>query len=103
METFLKKLDRVLRGEFHGASTELDRWEGRRLAGGFLVWKGFLGIDPEDRVKRVYEALRHRLQERELERIALIMPVTPLEMRLRREQLEQEEAQTCELSKAKSS
>jgi hypothetical protein len=103
METFLKKLDRLLRDEFHGATTQLERWEPPRTAGGFLIWEGFKGIDPRDRVKRVYDALRDRLHENELGQVALIMPVTPIEMKVRKEQLEIEEQQSHGLSKSKSS
>lgn len=92
METFLKKLDRLLREEFPGATTQLERWEPPQSAGGFVVWKGFMGMDPRDRVKRVYDSLRSHLQEEGLHRIGLIMPVTPIEMRIRNERMEQEEA-----------
>lgn len=103
MDTFLKKLDRLLRDEFRGATTELERWEPPRSAGGFLIWEGFMGIDPRDRVKRVYDTLRDRLEEKDLGRVATIMPVTPIEMKVRREQLELEEEQLHILSKVKSS
>jgi hypothetical protein len=103
METFLKKLDRLLREEFQGATTELERWEPPPFAGGFVVWEGFMGIDPRDRVKRVYDALSSRLPQKELGRVAMIMPVTPVEMKVRKEHMELDEKRLHRLGRAKSS
>ena len=103
METFLKKLDRLLRKEFRGAITELERWEPPPFAGGFVIWEGFTGIDPRDRVKRVYDALSSRLARNELGRVATIMPVTPVEMKVRKEHMELDDKRLRKLGRAKSS
>jgi hypothetical protein len=91
METILKKLQQLLLGHFKGASAELELFERPRRVGGFLVWKGFVGVEPPERVKMVYDFLSKQLDDTELRKIDLIMPLTPVEMQVRREQLEQEE------------
>jgi hypothetical protein len=94
VETVLKKLDRVLRQHFSGSKTFLEPFEPEPFVGGILVWDGFLGIDPRQRVKRVWDILKRGLGARDLKRVGMIMPLTIDEMNIHREQVIQDDELT---------
>jgi hypothetical protein len=94
MAAFLKKLDRLVKDSFPQSSTELEQLESSSKptkVGGFVVWSGFSGVDTRDRVRAVWDVLERGLTEREMSRISVILPYTPIEMEMRREELALEE------------
>lgn len=91
MGPFLKKLDRLLRAGFDGATTELENFKTDRKVGGFLIWDGFVGVDMTERVRSIWALFERELPRPELKWITLIMPFTPAEMVVRREELARDE------------
>ena len=87
METMMNKLDRSMKLRFPGAQTELDPFEPPSRVGGLVIWDGFEGMGMELRVKKVYEAMKKDLKPAELKRVAIIIPLTPEEMIIRRDEI----------------
>src|SRR5436190_18776810 len=94
METLMTKLDDLVKRRFPGAMTELDPFDPPSRVGGLIVWKGFAGVDPELRVKKVYDAIKEELKPAEMKRIAILMPLTPEEMTIRKQELTRDERGT---------
>jgi hypothetical protein len=80
MEEILKHVDDVLRGEFPGASTELEYLLPDEKVTGFLLWPGFDGQEPIDRQHRVSDVLRARLSDEERAHVSVLFALTPNEL-----------------------
>ena len=80
MESFLDKLRDTLRSQFPGSREDLERYPPRnRKVGGALIWDGFQDLEPLERQKRVWAALRERLSREDQLRITAIFTFTPAE------------------------
>ena len=93
METMMNRVDQAIKRRFSGATTELDPFDPPSRIGGLIVWKGFVGVDMELRVKKVYDAIKEELKPADVKRIAILIPLTPEEMSIRRQELAREEQQ----------
>ena len=87
MDKLVTKLDGLLKRLYPGAGVELECDFPGAEVGGFVVWKGFKGIDIERRLQELHRALLPELNKKELRRVSLIMPLTPREMAFRREEM----------------
>jgi hypothetical protein len=84
MEPIINKVDKALKSEFPGATTELELVDGK--VWGYLLWKRFVGVSSFDRVCRLSAALRHYLGKDYRKKVMSILPFTPLEMSIMREE-----------------
>lgn len=78
-ESFARRLTRVLREAFPGATVRLDKVSSSDKVSGFLVWNGFGGVDQIDRQSRLWQILRARLSAEEQMKISAVLTLTPSE------------------------
>ena len=79
MEQFLRKLKRVLKTEFAGASTDIDITVPGHKVGGYLIWKGFTGLEQIDRQEKLWNFINEKLTPDERKSISILMTLTPVE------------------------
>jgi acid stress-induced BolA-like protein IbaG/YrbA len=79
METFVQKLKRMLRREFPKCSFDLETGRGDRLSG-YLIWKGFSGVEQIERQRTLSAFLKTNLSDDERRHIAGILTMTPEEV-----------------------
>ncbi len=59
--------------------------------GGRILWTGFDRMDEHERVRLVFDALKEDLSSKDFERLSVILPYTPREYQLWREEHEHEQ------------
>jgi len=84
MEKLIDKVDKAIRAEFPGAQTELELIDGK--VHGYVLWKKFVGVGSFDRVCQLSAALRHYLGKDYRKRVSTILPFTPQEWKVMREE-----------------
>ncbi|HET6246538.1 MAG TPA: hypothetical protein VFE47_02480 [Tepidisphaeraceae bacterium] len=84
MAKLIDKVSKALEAEFPGATTELELVDGK--VWGYVLWKKFVGMESIDRVCRLSAALRHYLGKDYRKRVSSILPFTPLELKIMREE-----------------
>ena len=84
MDPLLKEIDTVVRENFPGAVTELQLVDGR--AWGFVLWKKFQDIREGERVSRLHDVLRQHFGRNHRKKLSTILPFTPWEMKIMREE-----------------
>jgi hypothetical protein len=74
-KSLMKKLPEVLKKKFPNATLELEK-SGPGKVAGFLVWKGFAGMEQIKRQERLWKELRRKLSPDELLQITAILTMT---------------------------
>ncbi len=84
MEKLINRLRRIMRLRFPGCTPELEHARPLRKVGGFLIWRGFQGVEQIDRQRRLAQALGEELTDDERARVTTILAVTPDEVAVMR-------------------
>lgn len=79
MEEYRERLEAALRERFPDSRLELEELPGGRISG-YLIWAGFTGERQIDRQTSMWDALEKRLPAKELDRISVLLTVTPDEL-----------------------
>lgn len=74
----LKKVQRVITRQFQNAKPELEVVPPGKVAG-FVIWKGFRGMEQIVRQDKLWAVLESRLLPGELARVSAILTLTPEE------------------------
>ncbi len=77
MEELIDRLRNLLEAEFPGAEVELEAASPTDKLGGFLIWKGFEGMEQIDRQEKLANVIRSRLPHEDQLRISAILTITP--------------------------
>ncbi len=84
MEKLIDKVSGILKAEFPSAVLELEQDAPDGKIGGFLIWRGFYGLEQIKRQRRLTRALRDRLSTSDKARLTMIFTLTPAECRMMR-------------------
>lgn len=84
MEALIRKLRKILKTQFVGAEPELEQAGPLDKIGGYLIWRGFEGVEQLDRQRQLNRAIRERLSVEEQLHITTILTVTPDEVAVMR-------------------
>ncbi len=77
MEELIKRLRKLLEAQFPEAKAELEQAFPAEKVGGFLIWRGFDGMEQIDRQQRLSDVIRSELPREDQLRITAILTVTP--------------------------
>ena len=80
MDKLLRKVKRLLRAGLPGADLDLEVTVPGYKVGGLVIWDGFEGVEPLDRVHRVWDVLDQGLTEDERHGVNVVLTVTPDEI-----------------------
>jgi hypothetical protein len=84
MENTLDKVDRVLRENLPGATTELELLAPLKKVSGFVYWDGFANDEQLVRQRKVWRILRKALTKKEQIKVSAILTLTHEESNLMR-------------------
>jgi hypothetical protein len=77
MEDLINRLRALLEAEFPNAVVELEQASPAEKVGGFLIWRGFEGMEQIERQQRLSDVIRSNLSRDDQIRITAILTVTP--------------------------
>lgn len=78
MEKLIARLNTILQKEFPGSEPDLEYSKYSHKVGGFLLWKGFTGVEQIDRQRRLSAAIK-KLPESDRKKLTMILTFTPAE------------------------